>query len=229
MFGRIEPVKNGSAVCGEAPGADSGGDAVVGDLHLRQSCQEFVDALRACAAFNVESFSVSAPEPKIDGRHLEEIAYDRMEHALRELRSLRASCSAGFQAKFEALFALEDWFGREDFRVVAFAFELVEEAYAFLVVDQVADSKPAPKTNSGSSSKRQESRLSFPQLLRLAGEPKPSTQARRAVRKADDQRKASPNGGLDAFLHDDGSAVLLPGSRRSAALHAARSNRYFRR
>ena len=34
MFGRIEPVKNGSAVCGEAPGADSGGDAVVGDLHL---------------------------------------------------------------------------------------------------------------------------------------------------------------------------------------------------
>ena len=178
MFGRIEPVKNGSAVCGEAPGADSGGDAVVGDLHLRQSCQAFVDALRACAAFSVESFPARVPEPTIDGQHLEEIAYDKMEHALRELRSLRASCSAGFQAKFEALFALEDWFGREDFRVVAFAFELVEEAYAFLVVDQVADSKPAPKTNSGSSSKRQESRLSFPQLLRLAGEPKPSTHSK---------------------------------------------------
>ena len=73
---------------------------------------------------------------------------------------------------------LEDWFGKEDFRVVAFAFELVEEAYAFLVVDQVADSKPAPKTNSGSSSKRQESRLSFPQLLRSAGEPRPSTHSR---------------------------------------------------
>jgi hypothetical protein len=178
MFGRIQPVKNGSAVCGEGPGVDSGGDAVVGDLHLRQSCQKFVDALRACAAFNVDSFPASAPEPTIDSRRLEEIAYDKMEHALQELRSLRASCSAGFQAKFEALFALEDWFGREDFRVVAFAFELVEEAYAFLVVDQVADSKPAPKANSGYSSKRQESRLSFPQLLRLVGEPRPSTHGR---------------------------------------------------
>ena len=178
MFGRIQPVKNGSAICGEGPGADSGGDAVVGDLRLRQSCQEFVDALRACAAFNVESFPESAPEPTIDGRRLEEIAYDKMEHALRELRSLRASCSAGFQAKFEALFALEDWFGREDFRVVGFAFELVEEAYAFFVVPQVADSKPAPKTNGGSSDERRESRLSFPRLLRLAGEPRSSTQSR---------------------------------------------------
>jgi hypothetical protein len=178
MFGRIQPVKNGSAVCSEGPGADSGGDAVVGDHHLRQSCQEFVDALRACAAFNVESFSVSAPEPTIDGRRLEEIAYDKMEHALRELRSLRASRSAGFQAKFEALFALEDWFGKEDFRVVTLAFELVEEAYAFFVIDQVADSKTAPKTSSGSSDKRQNSRLSFPQLLRLAGEPRPSTHSK---------------------------------------------------
>jgi hypothetical protein len=178
MFGRIQPVKNGSAVCGEGSGADRGGDAVVGDLHLRQSCQEFVDALRACAAFNVESFPARAPEPTIDRQHLEEIAYDKMEHALRELRSLRASCSAGFQAKFEALFALEDWFGREDFRVVGFAFELVEEAYAFFVVDQVADSKPVPKVESGSSAKRQDSRLSFPQLLRLAGETRPSTHSR---------------------------------------------------
>src|SRR6516164_6119577 len=140
MFGRIQPVKNGSAVCGEGPGADSGGDAVVEDLHLRQSCQEFVDALRACAAFNVDSFPASASEPTIDGRRLEEIAYDKMEHALQELRGLRASCSAGFQAKFEALFALEDWFGKEDFRVVTFAFELLEEAYTFFLVDQVADS-----------------------------------------------------------------------------------------
>jgi hypothetical protein len=178
MFARIQPVKNGSAVSGEGPSADRGGDAVVGDLHLRQSCQEFVDALRACAAFNVESFPARAPEPTIDGRHLEEIAYDKMEHALRELRSLRASCSAGFQAKFEALFALENWFGKEDFRVVAFAFELLEEAYAFFVVDQVADSKPVPKTDGGSSGKRQDSRLSFPQLLRLAGETRPSTHSR---------------------------------------------------
>jgi hypothetical protein len=137
-----------------------------------------VDALRACAAFNVDSFPASASEPTIGGRRLEEIAYDKMEHALQELRGLRASCSAGFQAKFEALFALEDWFGKEDFRVVAFAFELVEEAYAFFVVPQVADSKPAPKTNGGSSDERQESRLSFPRLLRLAGEPRSSTHSR---------------------------------------------------
>ena len=178
MFGRIQPVKNGSAVCGEGPGAGSGGDAVVGDLHLRRSCQEFVDALRACAAFNVESFPTRTPEPTIDDRRLEEIAYDKMELALRDLRSLRASCSAGFQAKFEALFALEDWFGKEDFQVVTFAFELIEEAYAFFLVDQVADSKPVPKTNSGSSGKRHESRLSFPALLRLAGEPRPNTHSR---------------------------------------------------
>jgi hypothetical protein len=178
MFGRIQPVKNGSPVRGEGPGADRGGDAVVGDLHLRQSSQEFVDALRACAAFNVESFPARAPEPTIDDQHLEKIAYDKMEHALRELRSLRASCSAGFQAKFEALFALEDWFGREDLRVVAFAFELLAEAYAFFVVDQVADSKPAPKTSRGSSGERKDSRLSFPRLLRLAGEPRPSTPGR---------------------------------------------------
>jgi hypothetical protein len=178
MFGRVQPVKNGGAVRGERPGADRGSDAVVGDLHLRQSCQEFVDALRACATFNVESFPASAPEPTIDSRRLEEIAYEKMEHALRELRSLRASCFAGFQAKFEALFALEDWFGKEDFRVVAFAFELVEEAYAFFVVDQVADNKPALKTSRGSAGKRQDSRLSFPRLLRLAGEPRPSTPGR---------------------------------------------------
>jgi hypothetical protein len=178
MFGRTQPVKNGSAVCAAGPGDERGGDAVVADSNLRRSCHEFVDALRACAAFNDDSSSATALEPTADRQRLEEIAYEKMEHALRELRSLRASCSAGFQAKFEALFALEDWFGKEDFRVVAFAFELVEEAYAFFVVDQVADSKPVPNTNSGSSGKRPESRLSFPRLLRLAGEPRPSTHSK---------------------------------------------------
>jgi hypothetical protein len=175
MFGRIQQVKNGNAVRATEPGDDRGDDAVVGDFHLRRCCKGFVDALRACAAFNDDSPPASTPEPTIDRQRLEEIAYEKMEHALRELRSLHASCSAGFQAKFEALFALEDWFGKEDFRVVGFAFELVEEAYEFFVVNQIADSKPFPKTNTGSSDERQESRLSFPRLLRLAGEPRSST------------------------------------------------------
>ena len=178
MFGRIQPVKNGNAVRATEPDDERGGDSVVGDFHLRRSCKEFVDALRACAAFNDDSPTPSTPEPTIDRQHLEEIAYEKMEHALRKLRGVRASCSAGFQAKFEALFALEDWFGKEDFRVVAFAFELLEEAYAFFVIDQVADSKPITKTDGGSSGKRQDSRLSFPQLLRLAGEPRPSTRSK---------------------------------------------------
>jgi hypothetical protein len=178
MFGRIQPVKNGGAAYAAGPGDDGGGDPVVGDFHLRRTCQEFLDALRACAAFNVDSSSASAPEPTTDRRCLEEIAYEKMEHALRELRSLRASCSAGFQAKLEALFALEDWFGKEDFRVVGFAFELVGEAYAYFVADQAAGSKSFPKIRSGFSGQRQESRLSFPRLLRLAGEPRSSTPSR---------------------------------------------------
>jgi hypothetical protein len=175
MFGRIQPVKNGSAVYAAGPGDDGDDDAVAGDFHLRRCCQEFLDALRACAAFNVDSSAASAPEPTTDRRCLEEIAYEKMEHALQELRSLRASCSAGFQAKFEALFALEDWFGKEDFRVVDFAFELVGETYAYFVADQASGSKPFPKIRSGSSGQRQESRLSFPRLLRFAGEPRTST------------------------------------------------------
>ena len=178
MFGRIQPVKNGNAVRAAEPGDDGGGDALVGDFHLRRSCKEFVDALRVCATFNDDSCPASTPEPTIDRQCLEEIAYEKMEHALRKLRGLQASCSAGFQAKFEALFALEDWFGKEDSRVVGFAFELVEEAYEFFVVDQNTDSKPFPKTNRGSSGERQESRLSFPRLLPLAGEPRSSTHGR---------------------------------------------------
>ena len=178
MFGCIRPVENGNAVPAAEPGDDAGGDAVAGDFHLRRSCKEFVDALRACAAYNDDSPTASTPEPTIDRQRLEEIAYEKMEHALRKLRGLQASCSAGFQAKFEALFALEDWFGKEDSRVVGFAFELVEEAYEFFVVDQNTDSKPFPKTNRGSSGERQESRLSFPRLLPLAGEPRSSTHGR---------------------------------------------------
>lgn len=146
MFGRIRPVKNGNAVRAAEPRDDDGGDAVVGDFHLRRSCKEFVDALRACAAFNDDSPPASTPDPTIDRQRLEEIAYEKMEHALGELRGLHASCSAGFQAKFEAFFALDDWFGKEDFRVVGFAFELLEEAYEFLIIDRIADAKPFPQT-----------------------------------------------------------------------------------
>jgi hypothetical protein len=178
MFGRIQPVKNGSADYAAEPDDDGDGNAVVGDFRLRRSCREFVDALRACAAFNDDSSSTSAPEPTIDRRRSEDIAYEKMEHALQEIRSLRASCSAGFQAKFEALFALEDWFGKEDFRVIGFAFELAGEAYAFFVADQVAGSKPLPKISSGSSRETQQSRLSFPRLRRLAGEPRSNTTSR---------------------------------------------------
>lgn len=91
---------------------------------------------------------------------------------------MQASCSAGFQAKFEALFALEDWFGMKDFRVVDFAFELAGEAYAFFVADQAGGSKPFPKISSGSSGERRESRLSFRRLLRFAGEPRSSMPSR---------------------------------------------------
>ena len=178
MFGRIQPVKNGNAAYAAEPADEHGDDTAVGDVPLRRSCQEFLKALQACAAFNSEMASVGGPEPTTDRQDLEEIAYEKMEHALRKLRGLQASCSAGFQAKFEALFALEDWFGKEDSRVVGFAFELVEEAYEFFVVDQNTDSKPFPKTNRGSSGERQESRLSFPRLLPLAGEPRSSTHGR---------------------------------------------------
>jgi len=171
MFGRIQPVNNGSS-------DDGGDDPAVGDFHLRRSCQEFLEALRACAAFNPDTSSAGACEPTIDRQDLEEIAYEKMERALQELRSLRASCSGGFRAKFDALFALEDWFGKEDFRVVNFAFELAGEAYAFFVADQAGGSKPFPKMSSGSSGERRQSRLSFPRLLWFAGEPRSSMPSR---------------------------------------------------
>jgi hypothetical protein len=102
---------------------------------------------------------------------LEDIAYEKMELALKEVRSLRASHPVGLQAKFEALFVLEDRFSTEDFRVVGFAMELAREAYA-LLADQVTEDKPFRKLNSGSSCERREGRLSFPRLLRFIGEPK---------------------------------------------------------
>ena len=107
MFGRIQPVKDGSAVYGAGPD-DRDDDTAVRDFQLRRSCQEFLEALRACAAFNLEISSASEPEPTTDGQGFEATAYEKMERALRELRSVRPSCSVGFQAKFEALFALED-------------------------------------------------------------------------------------------------------------------------
>ena len=181
MFGRIQPVKNGNAVRAAEPGDDGGGDALVGDFHLRRSCKEFVDALRVCATFNDDSCPASTPEPTIDRQCLEEIAYEKMERALQELRSQRALCSAGFQAKLEALFALEDWFGQEDSRVVGFTLELLREVLTFIVDDQAGDGKPFPKINGGSSGERRESRLSFPRLLRFGGEPI-SSMPRRARR-----------------------------------------------
>jgi hypothetical protein len=181
MFGRIQPVKNGSAVYAAAPSDDGGDDAVVGDVLLRRSCREFLGALRAYEAFNPDALSASEPEPTIDRQGLGEVAYEQMERALQEVRSLKVSCSAGFQAKFEALFALEDWFGEEDSRVVGLALELVGEAYAFFVADQAGGSKPSPKTSGGSSCDRREFRLSFLRVLWFAGEPRssmPSTAGR---------------------------------------------------
>src|SRR5215813_9667912 len=171
MFGRIQPVKDGSAVYAAGP-SDDDDDTAVGDVQLRRSCKEFLEALRACAAFNLEVSSPNGPEPITDGQGLEKIAYEKMERALQEITSVQPSCSIGFQAKFEALFALEDWFGKEDFRVVNFAFELAEEAYAFFVAHQTGGSKPFSRMNNGSSVERRQSRLSFPRLLRLAAEPK---------------------------------------------------------
>jgi hypothetical protein len=174
MFGRIPPVKNGSPVHATEP--DEGrSDAVVDDFQIRKCCQEFVDALRTCAAFNVDASSATTLELTIDRGCSEEIAYEKMEHALQELRSLRASSSAGFQAKFEALFALEDWFGKEDFRVVGFAFELLKESFAFIVADE---SKPVSRMNSRFSDKRQQPRSGFPRLLRFAGEARTRTPGR---------------------------------------------------
>ena len=180
MFGRIQPVKNGNAAYAAEPGGERGDDTAAGDVPLRRSCQEFLKALQACAAFNSEMSSAGRSEPT-DSQDLEEIAYEKMERSLQELRSQRALCSAGFQAKLEALFALEDWFGQEDSRVVGFTLELLREVLTFIVDDQAGDGKPFPKINGGSSGERRESRLSFPRLLRFGGEPI-SSMPRRARR-----------------------------------------------
>src|SRR5262245_36893361 len=142
MFGRIQPVKNGNAAYAAEPGSERGDDTAAGDVPLRRSCQEFLEALQACAAFNSEMSSAGGPEPTTDRQDVEEAAYEKMERALQELRSQQALCSAGFQAKLEALFALEDWFGQEDSRVVGFTFELLREFYTFLIDDNSGRSKP---------------------------------------------------------------------------------------
>jgi hypothetical protein len=178
MFGRIQPVSNGNAVYAAAPGGDGDDDAVLGDVHLRRCCRESLEALGAYKAFNPDASSASEPEPTIDRQGLEEIAYERMERALQEVRSLKASCSAGFQAKFEVLFALEEWFSEEDFRVVGLALELAGEAYAFFVADQAGGSKPSPGISSGSSYDGRAFRLSFPRLLWFVGEPRSSMPGR---------------------------------------------------
>jgi hypothetical protein len=177
MFERIQPVKNGSAVLAAKP-SDEGDEAVVPDFHLRRACREFLGTLQAYAAFNPEKSSADGLRPTTDGEGLEEAAYEKMERALQELRSLCASCPGGFQAKFEALFALEDWFSKEDFRVVDFALELAEEAYAFFVADPARENKPLLKTRSGSSRERRQSRLSFARLPWFAAEPKSSMPSR---------------------------------------------------
>jgi len=67
MFGRIQPVNNGSAVYAAAPGDDGGDGPLVGDFHLLRSCQEFLEALRAYA----DMLSVSGSELTADRQNLE--------------------------------------------------------------------------------------------------------------------------------------------------------------
>jgi hypothetical protein len=165
MFGRIQPVNNGSAVPTAGPGDDGADDGVVGDVRLRRSCQEFLKALRACA----DMLSVSGSELTADHQNLE-IAREKMNRALQELRSFQASHVVGFRAKLEAWLALEDLFGDEDSRVIGFAHELVREAYPFFSAGDAGQDEPFAKANGGSSDRRRQTRLSFPRLLWFSGE-----------------------------------------------------------
>jgi hypothetical protein len=104
MFESIQPVKNRRAVYAAASGTAGERDAIVDDRYVRRACREFLEALRAYAAFNPEASSSIGSEPTTHRQDLEEIAYENMERALQKIRSLRVSLPAGLQAKFEALF-----------------------------------------------------------------------------------------------------------------------------
>jgi hypothetical protein len=173
MFGRIQPVKNGSAVRAAEPADDGGHEPVVVDFHLRRCCREFLEALRACA----DILSVSGSDCTAD-RQNPEIARKNMNCALQELRSVRVSCAFGFQLKLEAWLALEELFGEEDARVIRFAQQLVREAHPFFSAGDAGGDEPLLEASSGFSDRRRQSRLSFPRLQWFSGEPKPGVPGR---------------------------------------------------
>jgi hypothetical protein len=173
MFGRIQPVKNGSAVYAAEPADDGGPEPGVGDFHLRRSCLEFLETLRACA----DMISVSGSDLTADRQNLE-IAREKMNRALQELRSFRASCAVGFQLKLESWLALEELFGEEDSRVIGFAHELVREAHPFFSAGNTGGDEPLLKASGGFSDRRRLTRLSLPRLPWFSGEPRPTVPGR---------------------------------------------------
>jgi hypothetical protein len=177
MFGRIQPVKNGSAVYAAAAGDEGGDDEIIGDVQLRRSCREFLNALRTYA----DVLSASGSELTADRENLE-ITREKMNRSLQELRSFQASRAVGFRAKLNAWLALEDLFGEEDSRVIDFAHELVREACPFFSAGDAGRDEPLVTANGGFSDRRRQTRLSFPRLLWFSGEPRPSVsgQARRS-------------------------------------------------
>jgi hypothetical protein len=86
MFGSIQPVKNRRAVYAAASGTAGERDAIVDDRYIRRACREFLEALRAYAAFNPEASSSIGSEPTTHRQDLKEIAYENMERALQKSR-----------------------------------------------------------------------------------------------------------------------------------------------
>jgi hypothetical protein len=108
---------------------DAVGAAPAGDGDLQRFCKGFVEALGLCADMKDETSSER--ETRLTLNPSKEIAYARMEHALHEIRTRRASCATGLRAKSEAFFAAEEWFGKEDHRVAQWALELIREFYEY--------------------------------------------------------------------------------------------------
>jgi hypothetical protein len=182
MFGRIRRVNGPVGPSSEPSGDDVVVEPVVEDLQLRRSCREFLEAVRACAAFDLDApFAEGGPQAPIYCESLE-IAREKRERALEELKRLPASCSAGFRAKCEALFALKELLGKEDFRVVDLALELAGDVSVFFAAGQAGGSEPVSKIDGGSSGARPQSRLSLPRFLWFYGQPRssPPRSARRS-------------------------------------------------